>query len=101
MSEKILDITRCLTISLHHISDETYELLKTEPTTNKFGLSVYRKADFGFWVYVPDELEEYFDGGKNIPEDLWNCMLLAEEHFCNWLCLDDMGPEVEGLTLYE
>ena len=41
------------------------------------------------------------EGDKSIPDDLWECMLLAYEKDCEWLCLEYCGEEVEDLPVYD
>lgn len=64
-------------------------------------LSIYDKEEFGWWIYVPQNMIEFYKGGEDIPEDLWSCMLLAWENNCTWLCLDCDGQEVDELEMYE
>lgn len=89
-----MDITRCLTISMSHIRERTSHLLAAEPRTNKMGLSVYAKGDYGYWIYTG------FIGG-DVPDDLMACINLAIENECEWLCVDSDGEEIENLPTYE
>lgn len=102
MEENNMDITRCLTISTAHVSKETISLLEKEcKSQDILPVIAYKKGDYGFWVYCPDDMMEYFGGGENVPNDLWECMLVAYEHDCRWLCLDRDGEVVEKLLVYE
>lgn len=96
-----MDIERVLTISTAHISEATAELLSIEPETDMIGISVYCKADYGWFIYIPNGLIEHYNGGHDVPEDLWRCMCLAYDNSCNWLCLDCDGDEVEELKTYD
>lgn len=89
-----MDITRCLTISISHISDRTSQMLATESNMNRMGLSVYTKGDYGYWIYTGSV---YGD----VPDDLMGCINLAIKYECEWLCLDSDGEEVEDLPTYE
>ena len=96
-----MDIERILTISTAHISSTTSELLSIEPETDTMGINVYCKADYGWFIYVPNNLIEHYNGGYDIPEDLWSCMLFAYEKDCNWLGLDCDGDVVKDLKTYD
>lgn len=96
-----MDITKCLTISIAHITENTEKKLKMEPNTNYIGLAVYEKGNYGYWIFCPKDMISHFNNGKIIPQDLWNCMLLAYKNNCRWLCLDQDGEEVQGLEIFE
>lgn len=90
-----MDITKVLTISMAHITEETCEKLQAESEQNDMGLCVYDKAEYGYWIYI-GSLDE-----KNLPEDLRMCMELAQKNDCQWLCLDCDGEEVPELPTYD
>lgn len=92
-----LDITRCLTIATSHITEETDENLRKGDWCGQMGISVYDKAEFGYWIWCGTD----FDSNSTIPEDLMACIKLAKENNCDWLCLDCDGCEVDGLPTYE
>lgn len=94
-----MDITKCLTISTMHISLETEEKLLEEEYKNNMFLTVYRKSNFGFWIYVPCDKDEFHT--DNVPKDLRGCMDLAHENDCRWLCLDCDGEDVDCLQKYD
>ena len=96
-----MDITKCLTISTAHITQDTAAKLENLQDKDAMGLSAYAKSEFGFWVYCGENMLADFNGGENIPKDLWECMLLAHENDCRWLCLDCDGEEIEALKTYE
>ena len=94
-----MDITKVLTISTAHITEETDRKLQDESEVNNMCISVYDKAEYGYWIYV-----DPFDGlmcHKNIPEDLLNCIKLARRNDCQWLCLDCDGEVVSELPTYD
>ena len=79
-----------LTLSTVHITCATAELLDAEAIRNKMpGLVVYRKEDYGWFVYFP-ALEE--EDRAHIPADLLDCIDLAVANHCEVLCLDGDGP---------
>lgn len=92
-----MDITKCLTLSTGHVSEDTIKKLEEEPDTNEMNLSVYPKGEYGFWIYCSDTLIDY---PEHIPNDLWACMLLANKNDCKWLCLDCDGEESDELEWY-
>lgn len=93
-----MDITRCLTISTAHISSDTARKLSIEPDTNMLGLSVYEKGEYGWWIYVGDNSAIT---SKDLPLDLLACICEAFTNYCQWLCLDCDGEELESLPIYE
>lgn len=96
-----MEIDKMLTISTIHISTETIKKLNRPHYLNELSLSIYDKAGFGWFIFVPNNLEIIFNNGEGIPNDLWECLLLANHNECNWLCLDADGEEVPGLETYE
>ena len=93
-----MDITKCLTTSTAHITLETKHKLEFEEIFNDMGLTVYKKSRFGYWIYIPEDFcwSSYID----LPIDLWQCMLIAYENNCQWLCLDRDGKETKLLPVY-
>lgn len=99
-----LEIVSMLTVSMAHVSKETYDRLLEDGTCNDLALSVYEKAvpqdrDESFGVYI--YLDSVAPGEKRLPEDLRALVDFALEHNCGVLCLDGDGPELEGFVLYE
>lgn len=94
-----MDITKCLTISTAHITQETKHKVEFEELLNKMGLIVYKKGRVGYWIYIPDDFIE--SDHMEIPFDLWKCMLVAYENDCRWLCLDRDGMEIKLLPTYD
>lgn len=97
-----MDITKCLTVSSVHVTQETIELLSQEAQSKTLDyplcLSVYEKAEYGFWIHVPREDRAF---APSLPADLKACLMLAREHDCQWLCLDRDGEEVSMLPTYD
>ncbi len=92
-------ISKMLTLSTSHISAETSELIADEPDNNGFGLAVYEKAEFGFWIYCGDK--RVSDILSELPDDLRRCIELARENDCEWLCLDCDGAEINNMPTYD
>ena len=103
-----MDISKMLTISTRHISEKTYELLRTDARTwavKDFVVTYAKKSILeysGFWILVPDDYEECrkHGGYKDVPDDLHECLLLAIREGCEWLCLDNDGEVLEELKTY-
>ena len=100
-----LEIERVLTISMAHIDKETAKELDRKGS-DTYGLVVYPKGKYGWWIYIPEKWED-FRGEmpwevylKTLPEGLANCISLALENGCKWLCLDRDGDN-GGLPEYD
>ena len=91
-----MEISKILTISTAHITEETARLLDLEPKNNDMWLTVYNKSNFGWFMYVHKDLDD-----RNIPDDLRKCLEFAKENDCDWLCLDCDADIVDGLDEYE
>ncbi len=94
------DITKIITISSRHIEENITNMLDTEPDTNRMGLSVYNKEDYGWFIYIPDYLHDK-ENMRDIPESLQNCLNFAMKNNCEWLCIDCDGPEYDDLPKYD
>ena len=93
-----MNITKCLTISTAHITGETAEKLEQNFCTGEIDLAVYDKGDYGWWIYIGNDLKEIPDG---IPDDLMQCIGLAYAYDCEWLCLDQAAEVEDGLSVYD
>lgn len=91
-----MEISKMLTISTAHITMETARELNIESNTNNMQLSVYKKSDYGWFIYVNDDLDN-----RTIPDDLLKCLEFAKDLGCEWLCLDCDGEVLEYLYTYE
>lgn len=92
-----MEITRCLTISTAHITKETERVLSGNSYTNELCLSVYDKADYGWWICIDDDDID----PDTIPADLLACIRLAHANKCEWLCLDCDGEVLDVLPTYD
>lgn len=93
------EITKMITISTAHITEDTANKLEREVKygTNDIPLSIYAKAEFGWLIFVSD----YYKDLLNMPKDLMDCLDLAKENDCEWLCLDCDGLIVPDLPTYD
>lgn len=90
------DIQNVVTLSTIHIRPETAELIDDGKFTE---LSVYKKEEYGWWIYLPDYVDD--KQSDQIPEDLKDCITYAKGLGCCWLCLDCDGQEMDCLKKYE
>lgn len=96
-----MEISKVLTISTAHITEDTATKLRNSADINEMQLTVYEKAEYGWWIFISDDLDEFFNNGENIPQELWECMRFAASCECNWLCLDCDGEELNELQKFE
>lgn len=94
------EVSRMLTLSSGHISEEAANMLDSEPDTNHMGLSVYGKSSdggesYGWFIYLPGETP------AAVPDCLKRCIETARSLGCGILCLDPDGPEYPGLETYD
>ena len=95
-----LEIDKVLTISSRHVSADTKDLLDQAADDNEEDPmpSVYEKQGYGWFVAFNPDNKEIWD---NYPADLVQCMKLARDNGCFWLCLDADGPRVETLEFFD
>lgn len=95
-----LEIDKMLTISSRHVSADTKDLLDQAVDDNEEDPMppVYEKQGYGWFVACDPDNEETWD---NYPADLVQCMKLARNNGCFWLCLDADGPRVETLEFFD
>ena len=94
-----MEISKMLTLSTGHITRDTANLLESlaDEYEDIIGSPIiYKKGDYGWFVHIPEELDEY-----SIPYDLLQVLEFAKRHDCDWLCLDCDGQEIEFLPQYE
>lgn len=99
MLENGLEISRMLTLSTAHITQETSDLLGNNGTTDVIPFSIYDKDQFGWYIYISDD--DLLGRFLAIPKDLQDVIRFAYNHKCEVLCLDCDGPETNELPLYE
>ena len=92
-----LEISKMLTISTVHISEETAKKMDITVENGELPLSVYRKERYGWWIYLTPGISN----NNYLPNDLKDCITLAAENHCQWLCIDCDGRVVPGLKKYE
>lgn len=89
-----------LTISSCHVSADTKNLLDQAVNDNEEDPMppVYEKQRCGWFVACNPDNEETWD---NYPADLVQCMKLARDNGCFWLCLATDGPRLETLDFFD
>lgn len=99
-----------LVVSTAHVREATAKLLEahcrretraTDPWAKHPALlaTVFAKGDVGWFIHVPTTVPDAL--GWGLPPDLHECMVYARARGCDWLCLDNAAPVVEGLTEYD
>jgi hypothetical protein len=107
----MLEIARMLTLSTGHITQETAQLLDEylrrreveydgDIEQNFDGLSIYPRADYGWFIYISDAKDDVAEFSK-LPADLQNVVEFTLDQDCNWLCLDCDGGGTDGLPLFD
>lgn len=86
-----MEISKCLTISTAHITEDTSLKIKHKCIE----LPIYDKAEYGWWICAAD-----VDIKDNIPSDLLACIKLAHHNGCEWLCIDCDGEVLDCLPVY-
>lgn len=84
-----MEISKMLTISTAHITEQTAEFLSTNVITVP-----HYEYEYGYFIYIPE-----YD--MNLPQDLMDCMLFAKANGCEWLRLDCDGYYVDELERYD
>ena len=99
-NSQTLEIDKMLTISFRHVSADTKDLLDQAADNNEEDPMppVYEKQGYGWFVACDPDNEETWD---NYPADLVQCMKLARDNGCFWLCLDAAGPRVKTLEFFD
>lgn len=85
----MLDLSTC------HITKETNDALLAEKIRD---VVYYQKPGYGFFVHIPECLEDVEDG--DIPVDLFKCLVYALENGCDWINFDCDGEMENKLPRY-
>lgn len=95
-----MEITKMLTLSTGHITENTSILLDAEAVYSGDlpGLSVYNKDEWGWFIYI--NAEDYQSERESVPDDLCRCIDLAIENECGLLCLDQDGDRSDLLPWF-
>ncbi len=88
-------------LSTAHITEGAAGFLNSIYLTEKSGLIVYKKDEYGWFVWVPDDMSDGYYNKKLIPESLWRCIKYASENNCGYLMLDASAEIIEDLPEYE
>ena len=100
-----IEIDRMLTLSTGHLRASTLLLMEGNDID---GIVLWPKADYGYFVWVPDGGSTAirlgavpFQYPDAVPNELRLCLEFAREHGCAYVCFDCDGDTVEGLVTYE
>lgn len=91
------EIDRVMTVSTAHVSPETARAMDDDPEANQITLPVYRKGEFGWFVYLNGSSEHDV---LNLPDDLRACVRLARANDCSILCLDRDAATLRSLPTH-
>ena len=88
------EIAQMLFLNTSHIEETTNVYLEAGMD---FGLTVFRKGDYGWFIYVDsqDLVMAY------LPDGLLACVKYAKDLGCSWICLDMDGPIDGNLPSYD
>ena len=92
-------IMNIMEMSTGHIKESTEEFLNCNDKTNDVGMIVYALDERVWLIWISDKLERDY-GSKEIPEDLWECMVHAFDNCCSWLMLHCDAEEIDDLPVY-
>lgn len=101
---KDLEISKMLTVSTAHLTKEDVRYLELAGSTDYGDLTVYEKrfhsvyyeSLYGWFVYVPDDLNEI-----DVSENLKHILAFAKSHECDWMCFDEDGCVIKELDTYD
>lgn len=94
-----MEISKMLTISTAHITEETNKIL--ENPHNTLPLVTYNKDGYGWFVYIPEkDFAHDVKIIKKLPDDLAILFMFARCHEINIICLDSDGDEINNLPVY-
>ena len=96
----VKEITKMITLSTAHITENTAKKLDSDPTTNCLGLCVYKKSEYGWYITI-DSNSILKAEIQAIPQDLARLILFARDLDCETLCLDCDAEEIPYFEVYE
>lgn len=102
MFDNKLEITKMLTVSSAHVTQETFDRLVMDNENNKIGLPVYTKnisnnsENYGLYIYINPDINRGI-----VPSDLMPLIDLAVNNDCDILCLDGDGPELTDYPVFK
>lgn len=83
---------KMLALSTGHLTEKTCNMLG-----NIEGIIGYNKGGYGWFVYVPEYLNEL----GHIPADIYACLKLALEGKYDWIMFDRDVEVINELPVYE
>lgn len=106
VDEHTLEISKMLTVSTAHVSQTTASMLpvRASDMDNLEALHEWSPSfarEDGWLFFVISDIEALRLSYEGAPKDLFDVVLFAHEHGCEWLMFDSAGPVVEGLFQYE
>lgn len=102
-----MEITRMLTLSTAHVTEEVCNALHhasrphhSRGTTN-IPFVVYEKSEYGYFIYITKDIMEDTFALEKCPSVLLDVAKFAFEQGCELLCLDRDCPPLTELKTYE
>lgn len=97
-----MEISKMLTICTSHLTDATLKSLDKEAEGNNYPcIGVYKKEDYGYFIYIDKNAYRTVAGYNEMPADLRTVISFTIEAGCDILCLDSDGEELICLPHYE
>lgn len=94
-----MEISRMLTVSTAHISEETNCWLSDcDSFSFPVPIVVYPKEEYGWFIH---KIKVRSVNLMDIPKDLAALVRMADALECDWLCLDRDGELVDNLPIYK
>jgi hypothetical protein len=91
-----LEVDLMVTLSTAHVCKITAFLMSHRP--EKVRVPHSRWSDYGWIVFVPENIDEY---EHTCPYDLFDLLKWAKSRGYGFIKLDRDGPLVEGLTYFD
>lgn len=97
-NEKNLEISKMLTISTSHVTEDAITELDKMVTTGHPYVT-YEKGEYGYFIHVGNN--NPMDMEMPLATSLMNVLEFAFKQGVEWLCLDRDAEEVDCLTVYD
>lgn len=89
-----MEVLKMLALSTSHLTSDTADDINYD---NIDGLIRYRKDEYGWFVYVPEENWEFHDH----PADIYDCLVFARKNGFDWIMFDRDVEPIDELPVYE
>ena len=96
-SGNTMEIAQMLVLSNNHIQESTAELLDEGCDA----LVVYDKPGYGWFIPIIQDDDYLEERKEDIPSDLYEVLLFAQTHGCQWLMFDRDVKPIEELPHFD